>query len=212
MIRYFCNINSINSPTILDIGCGPGTATTLSKYLLEGVPGCSVTGVDSSEQMLEVAISGLCNDYGDRFSGYIADINNPDFWKPELDRTYDFIVSFSAMHYLSDKRIEPFLREIYEHITDNGVFIAAIGTHSEGQQIAEMEHLFRIEFGYNQLDERRRPPDFQIFKARHEEVDKQANINWKNPEKWLKSIRSAGFNEVDIVYHLLLYSTFLAKK
>ncbi|MFC1946813.1 class I SAM-dependent methyltransferase [Chloroflexota bacterium] len=212
MIRYFCSRDSISSPFILDIGCGPGTATTLSKYILEGIPESSVIGVDSSEQMLEVAVSRLCAEYGDRFTGYISDFNSPDFWKPGINRKFDFIVSFASMHYLSDKRIIPFLREIYEHIADDGVFIAAIGNHSEGRRIAEMEHLFRIEFGYNQLDESRRPPDFQGFKARHEEADKKANINWQNPENWLKSIRSAGFKEADIVFHLLITSIFIALK
>ena len=212
IIRYLCNMNSIFSPAILDIGCGPGTATTLSKYLLEGIPGCSVIGIDSSEQMLEVATSRLRREYGDRFSGYIADFNSIDFWKPEIDRKYDFIVSFASMHYLSDKRIEPFLREIYERITDNGIFIAAIGNHSEGRRIAEMESLFRIQFAYSQIDESRKPPDFQAFKTRFEDTDKKANINWRSPEKWLHSIRSAGFDEVDIVFHLLLSSIFVALK
>jgi len=212
MIQHFCNMNSISSPSILDIGCGPGSATTLSKYLLEGIPECSVIGIDSSEQMLEAAASRLCAEYGDRFSGYKANFNNLDFWKPEIDREYNFIVSFASMHYLSDKRIKPFLKEIYEHIVDNGAFIAAIGNHSDGRRIAEMEHLFRIEFGYNQLEESRRPPDFQAFKARHEETDKKADINWHSPEKWLQSIRGAGFEEVDIVFHLLLSSVFLALK
>jgi len=212
MIRYFCSHYSISSPSILDIGCGPGVATTLSKYLLERIPECSVTGIDSSEQVLEVAVTRLCTEYGDRFSGYIADFNNKDFWTPEIERKYDFIVSFASMHYLSDKRIESFLREIYEHITDNGVFIAAIGNHSSGRRIAEMESLFRIQFAYSQMEENRRPTDFQVFKTRFEEADKKANINWQNPEKWLKSIRSAGFEEVGIVFHLLLSSIFVALK
>jgi trans-aconitate methyltransferase len=212
IINYFSYMNSIHAPVILDLGCGPGTETTLSRYLLEGVPNSSVIGIDSSSQMVEVANSRLIPEYGNRFFGFVGDFNNDRFWVPDIDRRYDFITSFAALHYLSDRRMYIFLREIYDHLEDNGVFIAGMGNRSASPRIAEMEEVFRVEYTYSQLDSDRRPASFQEFRRTFKETDSRANINWHSYREWLELIEDAGFREVDVVWHLWIRSIFVALK
>ena len=138
IIDYFRYMYGIRAPRVLDIGCGPGTETTLSKYILEGLPDSYVTGVDSSEQMIRVANDRLNREYGQRFIGYVSDFNRQNFWIPEINRQYDFLTSFAAFHYLSDNRMFSFLREIYNHLENNGVFIVSMGNRSASPRIAEM--------------------------------------------------------------------------
>ena len=171
IINYFRYLYAIDVPRILDIGCGPGTATTLSRYILEGVPDSYVTGVDSSEQMLEVANSRLIAEYGQRFIGCLSDFNSQEFWMPEINMRYDFLTSFAALHYLSDRRMYSFLKDIYNHLENTGVFVFSMGNRSSKPRISEMENQFRIEFTYNQIDQDRRPLDFGQFKASFEETD-----------------------------------------
>jgi len=212
IIDYFRYLYGIRAPRILDIGCGPGTETSLSKYILEGLPDSYVTGVDSSEQMIAVANSRLIGEFGQRFIGYVSDFNNQNFWIPEINRQYDFLTSFAALHYLSDSRMFPFLKEIYYHLENNGVFIVSVGNRSSLPGIAEMENQFRIEFTYNQLDLDARSSDFKKFKAKFEDADRQANINLHSYREWLELIQDAGFREVDVVSHLWIRTTIVALK
>ncbi len=212
IINYFRYLYGIGAPRILDIGCGPGTSTTLARYILEGVPDSYVTGIDSSEQMIEVANSRLIGEYGQRFVGYVSDFNSQNFWIQEINRRYDFLTSFAALHYLSDSRMFSFLKEIYNHLDNNGVFVFSMGNRSTLPRIAEMENQFRIEFTYNQLEVDRRPPDFRQFKVNFEETDSKANINWHSYREWLELIQDAGFREVELVSHLWIRSTIVALK
>jgi len=212
IVNYFCELRSITNPKVLDIGCGPGSPTTSSAYVLEQVHGSTVAGVDSSDQMIEAAKRNLIPEYGKRFSGFVSDFNTGVFWISEIDNKYDFIVSSSALHYLSDKRRVPFLNEIYNHIEDGGALVCSLGNRSAVTDIADMEHLFRIEFTYSHLDKEKRPQDFQEFKKSFEETDAKANINWQSPGTWLDAMRRTGFKGVDIVWHLWLRSIFVAVK
>jgi trans-aconitate 2-methyltransferase len=212
IINYFCETNSMFSPVILDIGCGPATDTTLTKYILDGVPNSTVIGIDASPQMVEVANNRLRPVYGDRFAAFVGDFNDSRFWRVSVDRRYDFITSFSALHYLADGRMYPFMNEIYDHLKNGGAFIAGMGNRSASPQIAEMENVFRVEYTYGQLEPDRRPADFREFRASFEETDSRANINWHSYRVWLELLEDAGFSEVDLVWHLWIRSIIVALK
>ncbi len=210
IVNYFCKMYSVDNPTFLDVGCGPGTALTLSNYILQEVPKSILIGVDSSSQMIEAANKNLFPQYGNRFSGYTSNFNTSDFWVSEIDRNYDFIVSSGALHYLSDQRRGTFFKEVHVHLENNGVFIACIANRSIIPEIAEMEHIFRLEYTYNKFEEDKRPQDFEEFRKRFEEEDRKANINWQNPAVWLNTMQRGGFKRVDVVWHLWVRSIFVA--
>jgi len=202
IVNYFCKQNSISSPQILDIGCGPGTPMTLSAYILDKVSNSIVIGVDSSDQMIEAAKSNLTLKYGQRFHGYIGDFNTAKFWISDISHRYDFVVSNGTLHYLSDRRRTPFFREVFNHTKDDGVLVCCMANCSTIPEIVEMGNLFRVEFTYNQLGELRRPDNFQEFRKRFEETDRRANINWRSRGVWIEAMRRAGFKRADTVWHL----------
>ena len=212
VLNYFCKVRSIEGPRILDIGCGPGSKMTLSRQVLSLVPGSIVVGVDVSPEMVRAANTHLGQEFGLRFSGFVGDFNSDDFWSPEIDEEYNFIVSNSALHYLSDRRRIPFLEECLYHLVESGVMVACVGNLSDITEIADMEHLFRVEYTYNRLDATNRPDDFEEFKRRFEETDARANINWSSSSTWLKEMRDAGFKGADIIGHMWMKSIFVAVK
>jgi len=213
VVNYFCEIQQIDRPRILDIGCGPGTPATLSAYVLNRVPGSIVFGVDSSQQMIQVAKHNLLHSYRERFDCAVSDFNRENFWIPEINHTYDFAVSCAALHYLTDERRISFLREVYDHLTQRGVFIASVANHSSVTEIAEMAHTFRVQFTYNRLqNEGRAPAKFEEFQRRFEEEDRRFGINWTSTDIFLKAMKAAGFREVDIVWHLWVRSIFISLK
>ena len=212
IINYFCRLYSIDNPSILDVGSGPGSRTTLCAYVLEKVHDSIVVGVDASKEMIQSAKKNLSAKNKERFSGYLSDFNSDRFWIPEIDKEYDFVVSSGALHYLSDKRRKPFFEEVFGHLKDKGVFVACIGNMSMVPEIAKMEHLFRVQFTYNRLEERKRPRDFEGFKKGFEEKDKKASINWQSYSEYLNCMKSAGFTKADIVWHLWIRSIFVALK
>jgi len=210
IVAYFCQKRAIKNPTILDVGCGPGT---LSAPLLDKLPNSTVVGVDASEQMVEAARRNLVPEYETRFSGYVCDFNSDDFWISSIEKEYDFIVSSIALHYLSDTRRQRFFVEIFNHLDGQGIFVACIGNRSGVSEIAEMEHSFRAEFLWNNLDQTKRPESFEDFKKDFiEEKETKANINWQSPEEYLDCMRNAGFKMVDIVWHLWVKSIYVAIK
>ena len=143
----------------------------------------------------------------------MSDFNSYDFWTPSIDREYDYIASSIALHYLSDERRQPFLKEVFSHLTAGGVFVACIGNRSEVPEIAEMEHSFRARFLWNNLDPAKRPESFEIFEKDFvEEKETKANINWQSPKEYLDCMRNAGFKIVDIVWHLWVKSIYVSIK
>ncbi len=212
IIKYFCRLYSIDDPSILDVGCGPGSRTTLCAYVLEKVHNSIVVGVDSSKEMIQAAKKNLTAKKRGRFSGYLSDFNSARFWIPQVNKKYDFIVSSGALHYLSDRRRKRFFEEVFGHLKDDGVFVACIGNMSSVPEIAEMEHLFRVQFTYNRLEETKGPQDFEDFKKSLEEKDKKAGINWQSHSEYLNCMKSAGFTKADIVWHLWIRSIFVGLK
>jgi SAM-dependent methyltransferase len=212
IINYFCDLYQIDNPSILDIGCGPGTPITLTRYILEKVPECSLVGADGSEEMIAKFNDTLSSAYGGRFSGLVSDFNSDRFWEHEINRKFDFVISSSALHYLSDQRRKPFFREVYEHLSDRGVFIAGIGLRADNHTIEEMEQTFRFEFTFNKMKEAGRATNFTDFRHSAETKEAQAKINWQSSDVWLSSIRDAGSSGAEIVWQVWVRSIFLAVK
>ncbi|MDE1195835.1 MAG: trans-aconitate 2-methyltransferase [Pseudomonas sp.] len=75
--------------TAIDLGCGPGNST---EVLAERFPDAQITGMDSSEDMLNDARQRL-----PRLSFELADIGS---WNP--DRTYDVILANASLQWVPD--------------------------------------------------------------------------------------------------------------
>ena len=213
--RFFTEKNNILSPTILDIGCGPGT---LSKRLLDSIGNCKVIGVDSSKQMIMLSRHRLRKFIPNRYDGCVSNFNSEDFWTSKIDQKYDFIVSSLALHYLSDERRDLFFKEIQDHINKNGVFIACIGNLSDVPEIGGMEQVFKAEYAYKNRaqKETRQENDngnldgFNTFLTELKERQKDMNINWRPPKDYLIALENAGFEKSEIVWHAWVKSIYVA--
>ena len=95
--------------TVLDIGFGTATLTT---KLYEN--GCVIFGQDFSSRMIELA-SGKMPDahlyQGDFTQGLVESLKQ---------KSYDFIVATYSIHHLTDDQKIIFLKELLDHLKDNG--------------------------------------------------------------------------------------------
>lgn len=94
---------------VLDIGCGTGILISQLYYA-----GCSITGIDFSIKMIEIANQKMPN----------AKLINWDFSKglPEEIKThhFDFIISTYAIHHLTDKEKINFIKSLSSFLNENG--------------------------------------------------------------------------------------------
>ncbi|HCM26203.1 MAG: hypothetical protein A2Z99_02535 [Treponema sp. GWB1_62_6] len=101
--------------SILDLGCGPGNSTAV----LAGVfPGSSLTGLDSSGEMIAAARSG-----GPAASWIIADATD---WRS--DRSFDLIFSNAVLQWIADQ--ETLLGRLWSTLADGGVLAVQVPGNS----------------------------------------------------------------------------------
>lgn len=95
----------------LDIGCGSGRdLANLNRY------GFSVTGADSSEEMISAAISKY-----PELSGKIILTGLPNL--PGLDNIFNGILCSAVLQHIPDSSLYESLRGIREILEDGGIFI-----------------------------------------------------------------------------------------
>jgi SAM-dependent methyltransferase len=112
---YICEIikkhNGLNGKNILDIGCGTGRHLNLFKN-----DGFSVSGVDSSENMINVAKKILNQDDN------LLCVKASEF---SFNKKFDIIISlFHVMSYQTENsELEKVFQNISAHLNDGGLFI-----------------------------------------------------------------------------------------
>jgi len=177
---------------ILDLGAGDAI---LLATLLEAFPKATGIAVDFSLPMLEQARERLAT-FGRRATTVEADLQTPA-WQRSVQGPFDVVVSGFAIHHLTHERKRALYREIYELLSEGGVFLNAEHVASPAPRIEEMfndamsEHLFKRR--------RERGEDITLEQAHRdflERPDRAANILAPVEEQcqWLREI---GFGEVD---------------
>lgn len=102
--------------TVLDVGCGDGRTTEM---IAARVPHGKVIGIDPSTNMIALAQKSFFN------------VKNLTFEQTGIEKftthaTFDFIVSFHALHYVTDHSRA--LKNIYNALKPNGSFLAVMGS------------------------------------------------------------------------------------
>ncbi|CAN5708810.1 class I SAM-dependent methyltransferase [soil metagenome] len=113
---------------VLDLGAGTGV---LSEMVAERFPRGTVTLVDFSEKMLDVARQRLAG-RGDRFRFVVADYLEEPF--PEQ---YDLVVSALSIHHLENKDKQKLFRKIQDSLAPGGFFVCADQTLGVTPEIEE---------------------------------------------------------------------------
>ena len=101
---------------VLDLGAGTGL---LSEVVADRFPHASLTLVDFSEKMLDVARQRLAG-RGDRFRFVVA-----DYVEEPLSERYDLVVSALSVHHLEDEDKRKVFDKVREALAPGGYFVCA---------------------------------------------------------------------------------------
>ena len=176
---------------VIDLGSGTGN---LSMKVKETFPNSSITCVDMSPNMIEMAKQKLQNPKNINFM--IKEFSTFTF-----QEKYDVAVSSLSLHHLitDDDKIH-FYREIYNNLNENGVFFNfdnVLGANETIQKMYMQIWKRYLNKGYT-MD----VIDNNIIKQHHKE-DKPAILF--NHLKWLEEI---GFKGIDIIYKYYNFAVY----
>jgi trans-aconitate 2-methyltransferase len=107
---------------IIDLGCGPGTSTTI---LAERWPKGFITGLDSSAAMIAAARSSVDPRLA-RCDWQTEDIAS---WSRQVDTKYDLVFSNAALHWLSDHA--GLFLQLFEHVSDAGALAVQMPSNTD---------------------------------------------------------------------------------
>ncbi len=134
----------VNSPKILDIGCGTGSFAKLVKQIM---PFADITGIDPDPKALAVAAQKLRQypavqlDLGEAYS------------LPYADRSFDYVVSSFVFHHLPQTRIPEMFREVQRVLKTEGVFwsVDFSGSARAQENITKSICLSLVQAGFNSI-------------------------------------------------------------
>lgn len=113
---------------VLDLGCGTG-GTSIA--LLKEFPLARVTGVDSSQAMLEV-VSGKVKQTTWRIDFLCQDIKDP---LPQCEDGFDAILSAFSLHYLNEEEKKGVFARCLSFLKPGGIFIDAEAVISPSEKV-----------------------------------------------------------------------------
>jgi len=121
-LKKLSDLKRKNEPSkrILEVGCGTGRVSIfLAKH------GFTVTGIDISKEMLNIARKKICDDYKGWVNFYQQDMRQVKLPKEKL---FDLIIlPFSCFaHIFSSNDQEMVLRKIHAHLAPNGNLIISL--------------------------------------------------------------------------------------
>jgi len=169
-------------PAILDIGAGTGL---LSALLLQKFPQATLTLVDISEKMLDVA--------RERFAGRGAVVFRAgDYSREELGGPYDLVCSALSIHHLGTPEKQDLYRRIFSVLNTGGLFVNA------EQVEGETPDQHRRSMAYWDDFVRSGPLPEEAWKdavQRRDQLDRMEKLSVQ-----LAWLRDSGFSLVDVVY------------
>ncbi len=176
---------------VVDLGCGTGTISLLTKKLF---PHANITCLDIAKNMIEIAKTKLKN-----YSNIEYIIS--DFEDFSFGQSYDVVVSSLALHHLvTDKDKIRFYRKIYNCLSVGGIFINAdviLGSN------LFLENAFISKW-----------KEFMLKRVTSDEIENKWIPKYKDEDhpailldqlNWLKEI---GFKEVDVIWKYYNFAVY----
>lgn len=182
------------TPSILDIGAGTGL---LSALLLQRYPRASLTLLDNSEKMLEIAKKRFAGRSGVRF--LVADYRHEP-----LPRKYDLITSALSIHHLDRKEKYALYRRVFEALTPGGIFVNA--EEVKGESAWQQERNFAYWDAF--VNDSPLPTEKKAeILGRRDWLDQIERLSVQM--EWLTEI---GFVDVDVVYKNRSFAVFTGRR
>lgn len=107
-------------PAVLDLACGTGS---ISDRVLRRFPGAHCTGVDLDPALLTLARGHFAGEH--RTSFHRADLADPDWVHKLPHRTYDAVLTATALHWMSADQLPVLYGRIAQVLRPGGVFLNA---------------------------------------------------------------------------------------
>jgi tRNA (cmo5U34)-methyltransferase len=183
-----------SSPAILDIGAGTGL---LSAALLQRYPDATLTLLDISEQMLDVARKRFA---GNAHVRYITG----DYSVRDPGGRYDLICSALSIHHLTHEDKHGLYQRMYNALNPGGVFVNADQAEGETPALERMYMQYWDEFVRN--GPLRDDEQIEILKRRAA-LDRNAKLSVQ-----LGWLRDCGFSDVDVVYRNRTFVVITGRK
>lgn len=179
---------------VIDLGCGTGN---LSLKVKHRYPNCSLTCIDMTENMIEMAKIKL-----KKFPDTI--FRHGDIRKFDYSKRYDAVVSSMVLHHIESSEKVSFYRKLKKTLNKNGVFlnIDVFVTKDWRMQKFYIDKWtqFMTENGLslNKIKE---------MLNRHKKEDRPSVI-----EKEVEYLHKAGFKSVNIILKNFNFAVYCAKK
>jgi len=175
------------STTCYDLGCSLG-ATTTSIVNAIGDRECKIVAIDSSAPMITTASANVVDP---RVSFEHADIRDVKY------ADASFVVANFTLQFLPPEDRFPFLRNIHDGLTRDGVFLVSEKI-DDGEEFAELHVEFKRDNGYSELEiSQKRTALENVMK-----IDSQDVI--------LARLNDAGFTHCRIWFRCLNWISILA--
>lgn len=109
-----------DAPTVIDLGCGPGS---LAMRVTDGLPNAHVVAVDADPLLLELGRQAV-GDRGGRIQWVDADLRDPELpQRLALNRQADAAISTTALHWLSPSELIEMFSNLTRLLRPGAVFI-----------------------------------------------------------------------------------------
>lgn len=182
------------SPSILDIGAGTGL---LSAFLLEKHPRATLTLLDISEKMLEVATERFAGNPRVRFVA-------ADYSREELPGRYDLVCSALSIHHLEHGDKRRLFRRIFEALNSGGLFVNADQAEAQSEWLSRRNIVYWDAFVSASPFPR---DELRAAMTRRDTLDRNATL--LDQISWLSE---AGFSGVDVVYKNRTFCVFVGRR
>lgn len=197
-----------NPSRIADLGCGDGV---LGRSLLEQFPSATAVFIDISDTMLEATLQNLAGIPDTLVMK--ADLSKPS-WKNTIEtRTpFDIVISGFAIHHFTDDRKKELYSEIYELLSQGGVFLNLEHVSSSTPKISKLfsefytDHLCKYHLKSDPSVSRANVEKFYNDRA---DKDEDKLVSVETQCGWLKDI---GFTDVDCYYKMFEIAIFGGRK